>query len=103
MVSIDRSMRCSTNPGLTPIHTTSSDIVNVILYEPCVLAAHDGVFSSVFLKFGNLKRESKNRFGASKNMTLFEKKFHMLDQVARDVARYGNLNLSDASQLEQIM
>lgn len=50
---LNRSIECSTNPVSLSIKTFYSDIVNLVVYEPCVFTANDGVVSFLLLKIEN--------------------------------------------------
>jgi len=85
---------------LTTVHTLYSDLINHLLFNENNQDWPHSRESDISTIIKVFKSTASNLFGTLEDLNLFTLKFHNLDHIAEDVARFGDLSLLDASPYE---
>ena len=97
---IDRASRRTIEAPLTSVCTAYSDLLNTLMFTK-----QRGGFSKEDIRklsdeVLSFKKKATDVLGNLDDINLFTLKFHLLDHLCNDLARFGDLSLLDASPFE---
>ena len=96
---VDRITGCVTN-GITTVHTMYSNLLEMIFTDVEDHGMNDRKAHDMDALVMDLKRECKDVFAEHVQKGLYTLKFHLLDHLAEDMARYGSLEFLNSGPYE---